>query len=249
MSRIFAVLALSGLLFAHNPLLAQENRQAPGITVEGEAAINVVPDEVVISVGIESSDSDLQKVKRVNDERVARLRSVALANGIAAKDIRTDYINLTPNYSDRSLDTKRSLIDYTQRTTVVLTLRDVEKFESLMTGLLRSGVEYIHGVDFRTSELRKYRDQARVLAMKAAKEKAVALAGVLDQKVGKPKSIHEGRAGLWSNYGRWWGSGNFQQLSQNVVSQAPERDSAPDGALAPGMISVTANVTITFDLE
>lgn len=247
MKGILPVFAFFCLLLA-SPLHANEDNPRPGITVEGEAAVKVVPDEVLITLGIESSGRDLQQVRNLNDARMQQVRAAALASGVAERDIRTDFVHLAPNYENRQSDARRVLIDYTQQTIVLITLRDVSKFEGLMTGLLRSGVEYIHGVDFQTSELRKYRDQARQLAMKAAREKAVALAGAFDQKIGKAKSIQEGRGGWWSSYGRWWGRSGFGQMSQNVAVQAPG-DASPDGALAPGLLSVTASVTVTFELE
>src|SRR5439155_27153369 len=47
------------------------------------------------------------------------------------------------------------------------------------------------GIDYQSTELRKYRDQARDEATKAAKEKAVALAQALGNQVGKTHSIEE----------------------------------------------------------
>ena len=247
MKNILPVFALAALLLA-SPLHAAEDAASSGITVEGEASVKVVPDEVLITLGIESSGRDLQKVRNLNDARMQQVRAAALASGVAEQDIRTDFIHLAPNYENREGDGKRVLVDYTQQTTVLITLRDVAKFEGLMGGLLRAGVEYIHGVDFQTSELRKYRDQARQLAMKAAREKAVALAGAFEQKIGKAKSIQEGRGGWWSSYGRWWGHSGFGQMAQNVAVQAPG-GASPDGALAPGLLNVTASVTVTFELE
>ena len=43
-----------------------------------------------------------------------------------------------------------------------------------LAAALKAGVNQVNNVEFYTSELRKYRDQARELAMKAAKEKAQA---------------------------------------------------------------------------
>ena len=50
----------------------------------------------------------------------------------------------------------------------------------------------MQAVRLRTSQLRKYRDEARAKAIRAAKEKAVALAGELGVKIGRPHSISEG---------------------------------------------------------
>jgi len=214
--------------------------------VSGDAEVKVAPDEVILNLGVESRHKVLAEVKRLNDQRMKEVLAAVLAAGVAGKDVRTDYLNLQPDYEYAGH--RRTFIEYVQRTTIVVTLRDVAKFETLMTSVLQAGVEYIHGIDFRTSELRKHRDQARVLAMQAAREKAVALAGVLGQKVGKPLSIREGQGGWASSYGGWWGRGN-QGMSQNVMQSAPSTNSAQDGPLAPGTISVNANVSITFALE
>jgi uncharacterized protein YggE len=198
---------------------------------------------------VETFDKDLRQVRRLNDQRIKDVLAAVTAAGVANKDVRTDYLNLQPEYEDRDANHRRVLRGYVQRTTMVITLRDVSKFETLLTGTLRAGVEYIHGIDFRTSEMRKYRDEARVLAIKAAREKAIALAAVLDQQIGRPTSITEGGGGWLSNYGGGWGRGS-QGMSQNVMqSSVGGQESGQDRTLAPGNVSVRANVTVVFELK
>jgi uncharacterized protein YggE len=129
---------------------------------------------------------------------------------------------------------------------VVVTLRDLSKFEDLVSDMLEVGVNHVHGVDFRTTELRKHRDRARSLAIQAAREKAVMMSGELGQRIGRPHNISEGHAGWWSWYGRWWGPSWRGRMSQNVIQEAA--GGAGGGTLAPGQIAVTANVTVTFEL-
>lgn len=246
MKRFLATTSLLGFLFAWVPLMALEDPAPRTITVSGDAEMKVAPDEVILTLGMETRHKELAEVKRLNDQRMKEVLASALASGVASKDIRTDYLNLAPEYDYTGH--RRTFVEYIQRTTIVITLRDVSKFEALLTSLLQAGVEYIHGIDFRTSELRKYRDEARSLAMKAAKEKAIALAGVLGQKVGKPRSIQEGQGGWWSSYGGSWDRG-YQNMSQNVSQSAGGPSSSQDGPLAPGTLSVRGNVSITFDLE
>ncbi len=63
--------------------------------------------------------------------------------------------------------------------------------EELVTKVLQAGVNYVHGIDFQTTEFKKYREQARNLALRAAKEKAEMMAGVLGQSAGAPIQINE----------------------------------------------------------
>ncbi len=247
MKRILTTALWLSLLAAAPSLAAADNVR--GITVSGEAEVQVTPDEVVMTLGVETFDKDLRQVRRLNDQRIKDVLAAVTAAGVANKDVRTDYLNLQPEYEDRDASHRRILRGYVQRTTMVITLRDVSKFEALLTGTLRAGVEYIHGIDFRTSEMRKYRDEARVLAIKAAREKAIALAAVLDQQIGRPTSITEGGGGWFSNYGGGWGRGN-QGMSQNVVQfSTGGQEGGQDRTLAPGNVSVRANVTVVFELK
>ena len=217
------------------------------VTTNGEADVKVVPDEVVLTLGVETSDKELPIAKAENDRRVKEVIAAAQAVGVAAKDIQTDYLRIEPRYHDNY--ELKDFIGYFVQKTIVVTLKDVSKFEKLLSAVLQVGANYVHGIDFRTSELRKHRDAARTLAIKAAREKAEALAGELGQKVGKPRSIQEGYSGWWSSYGGWWGRGYGSMQSQNVVQQAPGGGAEMEGPLAPGTISVKASVTVIFEME
>ena len=66
-------------------------------------------------------------------------------------------------------------VGYTVSKTVVVKLRDIKKFEEFFSEAVRSGVSHIGSVVYSTSQLRKYKDEARTMAMRAAREKATAL--------------------------------------------------------------------------
>jgi hypothetical protein len=110
------------------------------------------------------------------------------------------------------------------------------------------GANYLHGVDFRTTELRKHRDKARSLAIKAALEKATDLASDLGRKVGKAHAINESPAWWGSSYGRYWGQ-RHGQMSQNVMQQQRGEGPETQETLALGQISVKAQVSVIFELE
>ena len=219
----------------------------PGvITVSGEAVVKVVPDEVLITLGVENYHRELSVAKRRNDSNVQEVINITKRFAVAAKDIQTDYINIEPRYEDSYPYTE--LTGHFVRRTIVVTLREIDVFEDLLTAVTEAGATNVHGIDFRTSELRKYRDQARALAVQAAGEKAEAMAGELSISVGKPKSINEDHVGWWSWYGYgWWGS-NYGFASQNVVQTVGGPSMEIDSTLAAGQISVSARVSVSFEL-
>lgn len=243
---VMTLLALSWFA-PRNPSAQAQADTAPGtINVSGEALINVVPDEVILTFGVETTDPSLGTAKQTNDQRVQALLALAAKYDIKPEHVKTDYIGLRPNYEDYSYRTR--IVSYTVYKSIVFTLKDISKFEALYTDALEVGANYVHGVNFRTTELRKYRDQARDLASRAAREKAVAMAGALDQQVGQPTNIYEEQNYSYSAYGSWWGGGNA--MSQNVVQSAPGAgEISEEGGFAPGQIQVSARVRVTFALK
>ena len=85
-------LALAALLITvtlgATPAAAQtappQDRAEPRlVTVTGEAVVNVVPDEVVLTLGVESSDKQLRRAKSLNDDRVKQV--LAAAESLASR--------------------------------------------------------------------------------------------------------------------------------------------------------------------
>ncbi len=217
------------------------------ITVTGDAEVRVVPDEVILTLGVETSNKDLNVAKKENDEKVKGVVEVAKKYKIEGKHIQTDYISVEPRY--KSQWEQKTFVGYFVRKSIVITLKDTSEFENVLSSVLNAGANYVHGVQFRTTELRKYRDQARALAIKAAQEKANALAKELGQKVGKPYKINENHVGSWSWYNNWWGSRWGGAMTQNVIQNVGESSSAMDSTIELGQINVNAKVTVSFELE
>lgn len=217
------------------------------ITVTGDAEVRVVPDEVILTLGVETWDKKLTKAKKQNDEIVARVLALAADHGVVAEHVQTDYVSIEPRYRNGYYE-DRDFIGYFVRKTIVITLRDLTRFEDLLADTLDAGVNYVQGIEFRTTELRKHRDEARALAINAAQEKAGALAAELGQTVGEPQAIHEEQSGWWSPYSSWWRGYWGGAMAQNVVQETGSLSPATEGSVAPGQINVNARVSVTFEL-
>lgn len=218
-----------------------ENRH---ISVTGNADVRVAPDIVQILLSVESWEKTIAKAKDANDERLNKTLATATRLGIDAKDLQTDRMTLEPIFESNSYSRSRVAQPdgYTVRRWVAVTLRDIKRFEEVLTAMLDAGANRVDGIDFRTSALRKYRDQARSMAIKAAKEKASAMASELGLKVGRASEISEGGGGGY--YFAFHGGG---AMSQNVSQAGPAAEGTE--GFAPGQITVSASVSVTFDLE
>ena len=238
-SNIMRALMACAFVFAYTSFAAAQGTADPRlITVTGEAEIRVQPDEIVFKIEIENVDKDLVAAKRVNDEGVKKVLALARRYRIEPQDVKTDYISVEPTYSDRTDDKPREFIGYAVSKTVFVRLKDLSSFEGLLADALQAGVKRVYDVEFRTTQLRKYKDQARALAIKAAQEKAIALTREIGQKIGKAYTINEGseeRGSPLANY------------TVNTGGNYSTSDS--DSAFAIGQISVSARVTVSFELE
>lgn len=237
------------LLSAFVPSIMSEELPTIGsISVTGEASVKVVPDEVILTLGVETQHEELAVAKRHNDERVQRVIAVTKNLGIEEKYIQTDFIHISPEYEYRNHDIDR-IVGYRVGKTIEITLKDVDRFDDLLTETLEAGANYVHGIQFRTTELRKYRDQARALAIQAAQEKAQDLAAELDRTAGEPQEIMEAYSNWGSSYYSWWGSRWGEYMSQNVIQNAGMDAYTTEAGTALGQISITAKIAVTFELK
>lgn len=223
----------------------------PQITVSGTAEVKVVPDEIHISVGVETRDPDLNTAKNQHDERMKSALGFLKTSGVPEKDIQTDYVNITPEFN---YDTSRvKPVVYVVRKSIEIKLTSVTNIESVLTGLLNNGANYVHNVDFRTTQLRAHRDEARAMAIRAAREKAEALAKELGVKCGKPLNITANDYSNWWYGGNYWGARgyNYNNQMQNAVQNiggGGQSDSAGE-TLSVGQISVSATVNVSFAIQ
>ncbi len=246
------MLALVLTIAVVRPALAQQTTMydnRPKITVSGEAVVKVKPDKIVVTFGIETWDKDIMAAKQKNNDILKKAVTAIEELGIPKKEIQTDHLAVEPRYKDNYR--KEAFIGYFVRNTFVVTLSEPKKVEELVTKVLQSGVNHIHGIDFQTTEFKKYREQARQLALKAAKEKAEKMAGALEQSIGAPILINEnyGRSPWWYGSSWCWGSGRNRGMTQNVMQNIQSGSGEVSDTIALGKISIRANVNVTFELN
>jgi uncharacterized protein YggE len=235
MKKVFlrVVFALVLIMIFAAPLWALEKSTPRLITVTGEAEVQVVPNQAILTLGVETWDRDLSIAKRENDERVKGVLALAKKYGVATGHIRIDNISIEPRYNDG--EAHEDFVGYRIHKTIVLTVQNLSKFEDLLDSVLQAGANYVYGVQFRTTKLREYRDQARALALKAAREKAKNMAKELGQKVRRPYLIVE------EQYERG--------MAPNVIQSTGGSSGGADKSVALGQISVNARVRVSFELR
>jgi uncharacterized protein YggE len=221
------------------------------VQVNGTAVINVVPDRVLIQLGVQSNGKSPREVQANNSDAINHVTKAVKALGIKPQDIATDGYSIEPIYED--YDSLR-IKGYRIYNIVAITLSDVKKTNIVIVEAMQAGANQVVNVEFYTSELRKYRDQARGMAMQAATEKAQALAQAAGAGIGCVLNINENTSSYFNGWGWWYGSTSNQNLwTQNTMQNAaPTAGGSPtldDGPVSLGQISVKAEISTIYALK
>jgi len=241
MSLHYTLISCMALLTA--PYLSRaDNTPPPLVTVTGNSEVKVVPDLADLRFNIEIRNNNLKVALAEEAEKMSQLVAALKAAGIGERDLQTSQVTINPVYQQGkgTYAETAKIAFFMVSQTVGCTLRDIQKITAITTRAIDAGANRVSGVTLRTSKLRQYRDQARVMAVKAAKEKALLMAGELGSKVGKPLSITEESSEIPAIR-----LGN--SLSQNAAAAPGDSDSNSD--FEPGTISISATVTVAFVLE
>lgn len=214
------------------------------INATGDAEIKVLPDQVMISLGVEVHAKLFDTARHENDRRIRAVRAAVARLGIQEKDVQTDFIQVGISYENDGVTPQY----FSTRKSLVIVLHDVNKMEAVLASALDAGATHVHGIDFQTTHLREHRDRARTLAVQAASDKARDMAAAAGRKTAGPIGISGADYGTRSWYGNWWGKQHVA-MSQNVYQQNGIAGGTVQGTVAPGQISVTATVAMTFRLE
>ena len=223
---------------------AQSSIERPLITVTGQAEVKVAPDEVVFRLEVETLNKELATAKALNDESVRKVIALARKYQIPERNVQTDFISVTPRFyeatgpEDRGRD--REFLGYEVSKRIVIALNDVSRTESLLSDVLTTGVNYVRGVQFRSTQIRKIKDQARQLAIRAAQEKAIALTREIGQTIGKAYSIQEDEPGRYDNR---------SMMQNNSIVSSSTTTSSEETTIALGQISIQARVVVCFELK
>jgi len=220
------------ILFSSVVSEAQELKLLPQISVSGEGKIKAIPDQVFISIAVETKGTNATDVKKQNDATIEKALQFITKFKVPKSDVQTKSISLNPQY-----DYEKKKRNYNATQTIEILLKTITQYDGLMEGLVDAGINRINGVEFKTSKLIEYQSEARKLAMKEAKLKAEDYVFVLGQKVGKAITITDNTQNF------------YPQPMYAMKTMAMDQEVATRETLAIGEINITATVNVSFLLE
>jgi uncharacterized protein YggE len=201
------------------------------ISTSGVAIVYVPPDEVRLWFGVRTQQASLDGARNANDDSAKKLVAALRGVGIDSKDLQADSMNVDLVYKEVNDVT---VVGYKVSRGYSVRLRDPKKLETVIETALKNGANQMASLDYRSTQIRKHRDEARRRALRAAHEKATDLANELNCKVGSPRDISE-----YHESGYSFG---------NNVAEGPPADEVRESAMPLGQIEIRARVYAKFDL-
>lgn len=217
------------------------------ISVVGKATVYVSPDQATISFSVVSQANDLSAAKQRHDTAMQKTNTLFSQYGIEQKDVTAENLTIHPRYSYNSDMPKFLYYEITQNISAVIT--NLDNYEPFLTDLVNSGIDRINDVRFSAKDIKKYKDEARRNAVKAAEEKAQLLCEAASSGNYKPSLGKIIRMSEILSYSDWNGNG-YNAIAQNRVAYAKTAaDVSASGGAPIGKISFDAQIEMVFELR
>jgi uncharacterized protein len=200
------------------------------IIASGEA--HRMPDLATISAGVVTQAGNAGKAMADNASRMTATIEALKKAGVAARDIQTRSIQLSPQY--RYTDGQPPVLTgYQASNNVSLRLRDLARAGSVLDALVAAGANQINGPDLSVDQPEGALDEARTAALATARARAELYAKAAGLRVARIVAISE------------TGGGEAPVRPMPMMAMA-KRDATPIQA-GEDVLSVTLQVT--FELQ
>jgi uncharacterized protein YggE len=239
---VCATLVITAVVIARRPLYVQYNTGVDGkpvnnISVNAVGKVSVTPDLVTFVATYEAKNQSLSALQADltshNNSIVKALKDM----GIEEKDIQTTNFSLQPNYY-YTKDTWEQVQDgHTGSVSVQVKVRDVSKAGKVVDSTVDAGASTISSLTFTVDDMTKAKSDARVLATKAAHDKAKELADGSNVGLGGLISISESSSEVSP-------SPYYSNLAKDSVEA-----SGVSTDLSAGSLEITISVEATYGIQ
>ena len=199
------------------------------ITVNGTGEVQMIPDTVIVSMGVESLNKVLTDAESENSEKMNNVINILYDYGIKKENIKTRSFNVFPKYD---YNKNQNFLGYQVSNNIDFKTSDIEHIGEIITKITEAGTNCFNGVSFTVEDNDLAYNQALENAINNARNKAYSLLeSDVELKVLEitEESVYSYR-GLFDNYS------TSKAISENVP-------------IMEGEIIVKANVKVVFGYE
>lgn len=261
----FLLLAALGSIVAPLSAAAQQHTPVP-LVAAGNAVLTVTaegrslrsPDLALFNAGVATQGKTAEEALSANSSAMERVIAQLKRSGIAERDIQTSNLTVEPLYSDPNRDAALAarysgqpyqpppdagvpkIIGYRANNSVSVRQRDLKRFGAIIDALVSAGANQVNGPSFTMDDPEPALDEARVEAMRKARQRGELYARAAGLKVVRIISINEG--------GGYYGPPPVAFV-RGTGGGAPPPPPPPPAPIQPGELQMNATVTVQFELS
>ena len=195
------------------------------IVVTGDGSVETVPDRAQVSFGVSTDAKTASAALHADAAEMTKVIAAVKGQGIAAGDIRTELVSLSPRYTPNG----ETVVGYTATNSVSVTLRSLDKAGGVIDAAVDAGANQVSGPNLVRSDQSALYRQALRAAVANARGKAQTIAAASGLHLRRITDVTEGG-------------------SSGPVPLAPKSAVTSSTPVEPGTQLVEATVTVTFSV-
>lgn len=213
----------------------RNKRTGHGVKVFGSAVLRVAPDTASIVVAVSRIEQKPEAAFAKSREGAQGITAYLHKAGV--KDFGSSRVTLSQEFRYSNGESK--FIGYQAKIEFNVVLREMDKVDAVLSGLIAAGANTLTSVTFQTTRLKELRADARRRAVAAAREKADLYCGAAGVAVGRVLAIEDVNPETLTG----------RSEGHTYREAAPGDDCGEPGAIDPGAISVGAAVNVVYQIE
>lgn len=237
---LFVVLTLVllvslGLIALGQPVLASSGEGGGKLVVTGRAEVKADPDTAWFHVAVETRGKTVEEARAANAHAMDNVRERLLTIGAAPSDLATKGFNVHPEWFYNPEDGSRTLTGYRVIHNLEVTVHELQQLGAWLDAAMAQGANRVSGPTFGLKNPQELEAEALSRAVQQAREKAEVIARA---------------SGVFLK--------GISHISEQVAlppggavrAAFATMDAAESVAtsISPGEISVTATVSMTFEI-
>lgn len=224
-----SLLLLGSAALAETAVPAADNAT---LTVTGSATVTLPADYVQASVGVSTRAATVQEATTQNADAIRSVITALVDAGIPEEDIATSSYSVYAEYDYQTGEAVLAGYNVSNQLTVII--RDMDHIGATLDKATAAGANSIHSVQFCSTRSAAAQDEAMTLAVQDALRKGQLLASAAGLQTGGILSITESTGGYYT---------------VSTVYKASGMADAVSNVILPDDLSISASVTVTFELE
>jgi hypothetical protein len=236
-------LALLAFAFITLNAFAQNNQNQiirKSISVTGTAEMEIVPDEIYVSI-------TLQEYKEGGNKIVMETLEKAMREVINTMKIDAKNLTIEGSYGYRNyIPKKHKQKDFFLSKTYQLKMSDLSKYNELIDRLDDEGISQVYISRTHHSKMEEFKKQLKINAIKAAKEKASYLLLAINEQLGEALEVNDQESN--ENFPMYNVRAN-RMYKAEAMGSADAVSNWAEPAIEMKTIKITCQVNVVFAIK